>query len=457
ASPQAPLFVYQTWPGGRPSLGDGGGDTADYLKRLDECIAHYDAITHILRQDFPDHPVYSVPCPQAMRAFIDKIEAGGGEWQGFTHAAELFDNAGGSVHISPMATYLMAMVHLATYYQRSPANAGLPDNIDVVWAFDLKAGTQNSGLSPEQARALQELAWEVVQEAAMSPVSRRPYQHADQQPPSAAQLSDPELLGPMQARLRWQPASDETELLGHAIYRNGDLVTTLSPDADTFLVSGLRPGEANELRVRAFDAAYNANDAVVSVTPPALGEMLLAWDLDPYSLRPEDVKSGEYRSGDEITVTVHNEGMRLPASIIRGPGLKTASRPFRGQVMLGDNTAADLAEAIAQEDYLSLTVAPASGSVDLGAWRMPVGAGGGVPMALLSSATGFSADQALWQMQLPSGGGEIAIPLAEIEALQGITEPVELRLYVWGGAPNVKLGTLNSFVDHEVVLYGTVR
>ncbi len=465
ASPKAALLVYQTWPSGKAAgeLADGGGNAEAYAAGLARCIdTHMDPVTHILRQEFPDRPVYAIPVPRAFLEFHKRIEAGGGTWQGFRHVAQLLDQGGASVHVSPLGLYVNAMVHLGSYFRKAPAGGDLPNEYGVTFAFDLKKGAQPTGLSRKQAEALQALAWDVVRTSPATPVSARPFDFPDMTAPKPAKLGKVDVLAARQARVRWSAATDDTAVVKQSLYLNDEYLDTVDANVTSYVVAGLRPGEANRFRIRAFDACHNLADAVATITPPKLTgpDVLLGWDLFPYTNNPKDRDPDTYRPAEAVTATSAPGTRAGPATIRRGPGLRGGTRPFRHCMLFWGPDAETLGEAIEAGSHLSFTVAPAEGkTLSLGSLLVPLRVDRtGLHVAVLTSATGFGADAAIASVGLPRGVQEIELPLHRADALRKVTQPVEVRLVFWGSKRG---GYLGSFGDRDrtddVILRGAVE
>jgi hypothetical protein len=454
--PKAALLVYQTWPAGRPHLGDGGGDAKGWLEELDRAIeTHMNPVGHILRQEFPDKPVYVIPVPQALGELTRRIEKSGGDLLGIKHIAEMLDTGGSSVHLSRKGVFLNVMVHLSSYMQESMVDKRLPIDYETVFAFNLQEGMQPPGLTQAQAKLLQQIAWEVVSTYPATTVSGKEFQLEDSEPPVAASFTESTLAGPGQMQLVWSPATDNREVTGYSIYLGGEYLATISPDERDYLVAGLTPGEQNRVTVRAWDAVYNFADAVVDVTPPAIeGDVLLGWDLSPYSNRPEDKRPDE-----KIRVTENAEGIQVPAPIVRGKGLDSAKRPWRHVMYLSGIEADTLDAAVEESDYVTMTVAPEPRQkVSLSALKVPIKVeGDSLRVTVFSSPTGFEPENALADYRLENGLQRIIVPLADHEPLQAIAGPVELRLHLWHSDRGAMLGHFGDPREQlDVILLGRI-
>ena len=101
-------------------------------------------------------PVHVIPAGQVMRAVVARIEAG--DLPGLTSRRDLFgvgaDGAPDPIHLSDLGLYLVALAHFAVLSGESPV--GLPHEL-------LRAdGTPAIAPTPEAARIMQEVVWQVV-------------------------------------------------------------------------------------------------------------------------------------------------------------------------------------------------------------------------------------------------------------------------------------------------------
>ncbi len=82
-----------------------------------------------------------LPAAALLAALVERVQQGG--VAGVSVAALLRDD----VHLSPLGSYFMSLVVVATLFERSPTGASVP-----------------AGLDADAARALQSVAWELVQQ-----------------------------------------------------------------------------------------------------------------------------------------------------------------------------------------------------------------------------------------------------------------------------------------------------
>lgn len=151
ARPDARVFLYETW---HPRH-----DTETWLARLD---ADPDALWkgHVLSQVWNDPragPVHVIPAGRVLAAFTRALAERGGV-PGIEDESALFarndEQEINDIHLNDLGNYLVALVHFAVLYQRSPA--GLPHEL-------MRAdGTNADAPSPEAAALMQQIVWAVV-------------------------------------------------------------------------------------------------------------------------------------------------------------------------------------------------------------------------------------------------------------------------------------------------------
>ncbi len=146
ASPAPRLYLYETW--------HNLDDPAGWLERIDRDLDPL-WLGRVLGSDTrrnPDHPVYLIPAGQAMAAVVRAAEAG--EIDGISARQDLFSD---TIHLNDLGAYVVALVHFATLYQRSPL--GLPHQLA------LPDGTPAQHLSETAAAQIQQIVWDTVQTA----------------------------------------------------------------------------------------------------------------------------------------------------------------------------------------------------------------------------------------------------------------------------------------------------
>jgi arylsulfatase A-like enzyme len=137
-----------------------------------------------------------------------------------------------------------------------------------------------------------------------------------------------------------------------------------------------------------------------------------------------------------------------------GPRLGNGGTDEGDEFNVAGHTATSLADAITNGDYLTFSVDPIAGagaipsSVSFRLWRN--GGSAGKNWAILSSVGGFTSGAALVQATYTDTGLSNQHTLtASIPAVEALTEPIEYRLYGWGGTAgtgntHVNLASLNA-------------
>jgi hypothetical protein len=101
--------------------------------------------------------VYVIPAGRVMAALVRHVEAQGGV-PGMTDRTDLFarneDGSLDTIHMNDLGAYLVALVHFAVLYQRSPV--GLPH------ALVRADGSPATAPDPALAALMQEITWSVV-------------------------------------------------------------------------------------------------------------------------------------------------------------------------------------------------------------------------------------------------------------------------------------------------------
>jgi hypothetical protein len=458
-NPKAPLLIYQTWPSGRspggahhdlePALAENGGDAELFMKGLKLCIDEYmNPVAHILRQEFPDKPVYIMPCPQVMLEFGRRLaKEPDGELAGIKHIAELLDAGGRSVHVSRKGQFMVALTQLAGMYRKDPAETDFPVDYETVFAFNLKEGPKTHGLTNEQAKVIARLVWDVVSTYPATAVSRKEFDFEDMSAPRPAKLVASKLLSAKQAHLQWEPGRDDKAVKLQCVYRNGDLISRLDPEVNHYYVGSLTDGGENTIILRTFDKQYNYADEVVKLTPPKVkGQtVILAWDLFPYSLRGER-REDEYMPATAIKATESTGVDPDKATITFGPGVGTAGRPFRHCMIISPDNFESFADSHDKGGYVKFTVAPKDGkTLSLKSLILPIKTQeSGLRVTLMTSATGFDMGDQIRTLTVSDGLSEIEFPLDEVQALQSVDEPVEVRLYISQGRGQTYIGSFGD-------------
>jgi hypothetical protein len=185
-------------------------------------------------------------------------------------------------------------------------------------------------------------------------------------------------------------------------------------------------GDYNVIVTNPSGSITTINAALYVHARPALGDALARWDL--------------VRSDNRISTpaAIHAANV-LPGHAALGRGI---NRPLLGTNEDGATgtrqTALTLEAAIADHEYISFTLAPASGqSLDIAAITFrPVsqGSAGNPPrkFTLLSSLGGFTAGAALGEIEAPDALSGAPTQTIAVTGHQNLVTPVEFRLYIHG-------------------------
>lgn len=154
ARPDTRIYLYETW----HPLSDPEG----WLERIDADLPRYWE-AGILRRALAQLPagqrIHLIPAGQALAAFVRAVEAAGGVGN-VTTRRDLFAD---DIHLNDLGNYFVALVHYAVLYEDNPE--GLPHEL-------LRAdGTPAIAPSPETARLMQHVVWQVVQNQPLTGVA----------------------------------------------------------------------------------------------------------------------------------------------------------------------------------------------------------------------------------------------------------------------------------------------
>lgn len=161
ARPDVRLYLYETW----HSLDDSEG----WLDRLDADMQRY-WLEGIAKPALAKMPSVAqlriIPAGQVLAAFVREVESRGGVGN-VTGRTDLFalqeDGSQDQIHLNDLGNYLVALVHYAVLYHRSPV--GLP------YALLRGDGTPAEAPAPETAQLMQETVLAVVRRMPMTGVS----------------------------------------------------------------------------------------------------------------------------------------------------------------------------------------------------------------------------------------------------------------------------------------------
>jgi hypothetical protein len=153
AAPGLRVYLYETW----HQLDDPGG----WLERIDADLGALwfgQVLQPALAQDGVGGPVHLIPAGQAMARFVRAVEAAPGGIGGIDARDDLFlknpDGTQDMIHLNDLGAYLVALVHYAVLYHRSPE--GLPH------ALRRADGSAAEAPSAEAALAMQRAVWDTV-------------------------------------------------------------------------------------------------------------------------------------------------------------------------------------------------------------------------------------------------------------------------------------------------------
>lgn len=145
-NPDIQLFLYESW----HALDDG----PDWLDRIPGDLEDQwksDLLWPATREI--GRPVWLIPVGQVMAKLVAEAETNPDGIAELKSRNDLFSD---NIHPNDLGIYVVALTHFAVLYDRSPI--GLPNQL-------LRAdGTPATAPSPELARQMQEIVWEVVQQ-----------------------------------------------------------------------------------------------------------------------------------------------------------------------------------------------------------------------------------------------------------------------------------------------------
>lgn len=152
-NPQTNIYLYETW--------HEVTDPAGWINRLDRDLEKYwekEILHKALGKLDGQVSIYMIPGGQVFSAFFKEVERLGGVGN-VNKPEDIFarkeeDGSLDPIHINDIGNYLIALVHYATLYRKSPE--GLP--------YQLKKTDGNDAIAPtaEAAALMQRITWEVV-------------------------------------------------------------------------------------------------------------------------------------------------------------------------------------------------------------------------------------------------------------------------------------------------------
>lgn len=162
ARPEARIYLYETW----HRLDDPEG----WLERLDADLPRYweaGILRPALARLPADARIHLIPAGQALAAFVRAVEARGGVGS-VRDRRDLFavtpEGKVDDIHLGDQGNYLVALVHYAVLYQKSPV--GLRHDLL------LHDGTPARAPAPETALLMQQVAWEIARSTPLTGVVR---------------------------------------------------------------------------------------------------------------------------------------------------------------------------------------------------------------------------------------------------------------------------------------------
>jgi len=161
ARPDVRIYLYETW----HFLNDPKG----WLERIDADLPRYweaGILRPALGRLPEDARIHLIPAGQALAAFTRAVEAHGGVGS-VRDRGDLFaltpEGERDNIHLSDQGNYLVALVHYAVLYQKSPV--GLPHELL------LADGTPADAPAPETALLMQQIAWEAARSTPLTGVA----------------------------------------------------------------------------------------------------------------------------------------------------------------------------------------------------------------------------------------------------------------------------------------------
>lgn len=191
----------------------------------------------------------------------------------------------------------------------------------------------------------------------------------DVTPPSVPQYVTASSSSPTSANLSWAPSTDNIEVSGYNIDRNGSLVTTVTASTTSYADSGLAPQTSYTYTVSAYDEVDNTSGQSIPVTvttpAPDLTPPTVPQYLTPVAVSASEVYLTWQPSTDNVAVAgyyVYQDGSQIATTASSSydvTGL-TTSTTYEFAVRAYDTSNNVSAQDSAAATTLSYTPLPAS-------------------------------------------------------------------------------------------------
>jgi len=243
--------------------------------------------------------------------------------------------------------------------------------------------------------------------------------------------------------LNWMPATDDVGVLGYRVYQNDvEIGTTAFPQ---FPVGRLAPEKTYAMKIVAFDSESKVSpSASITVTtdkftPVNNSGVLYNWNFSGVN------------GGSKVNAATVLPGMSgsLPAGVVSIHPPMIPRTEYNNNALVARNSAATtLEEAIAQNLYFSITLAPLTGNAfSITHLDVTFLSEGPHNFTLMSEQKGFKADQAIETYSETSSTQSVAIT-----GHDSFTSSTEFRIYVWG--PN---NQWTAFGISDLSISGSVK
>lgn len=163
-SPESLIYFYESWHEYQ--------EEATWMDRLDRDYDRYwlsRVVDAAMTRAEEEGPIYLVPVGQVMHALFTVLKEQG-PVAGLTGPDSIFaaleDGSLDTIHLNDLGNYLVATVHFAVLYRQTPV--GLPIRVNN------GRGEPARGITPEAARLIQRVTWEVVSGDMRTGVPRDP-------------------------------------------------------------------------------------------------------------------------------------------------------------------------------------------------------------------------------------------------------------------------------------------